>query len=592
MTMSTRRPSRHAAPPQPLLSHSTLTFIGHWRGQLLITIIVLFVGFIYFIVREPIERWRRRRRERLSARARGALLALEAKRVEREDREKEREEASAASGTGGSIGGGSGSGDRGRERRKDGKKRKASLLRINPGGEAAALPSASVSGSSSIEGSPAPGSSTARKSSMASGAANLTAGASSQAETSTLSSVPPDTPASRVKSKSKTGSTPNQTTPESSPATPEIRLRAPADESSNSKQDRVSETTNGFDEPQSTIAKLAVVTSEAPSQSPAHTNRWLDPEREPDVEAEAWMIPLPASPYAGPSRLYAPASISDSHSTDGRSEADSSDTRIDDEADIKLNGNGSGHASGFSIYPEDGYLPPSALAPAAAVSGKKKRRGKKGGGGAGAGSTEASSSSSRGPAQAIGIPTAQLGSPGPTTIPNSPSRTNRLRSTSIPLSLALISESSPLASPVHGLPSPRDRTGTSNGLFSPSTFPPSSPHPASPSGSRPTHSRSHSRKTSLGGRPANMDLEDLLVERERTIDALRAEIGLAKAEEAKSKEDAERARRGEEAVKDEVDRVRRAGGKVETEMRRREGEVSLCVRRAVVWLWVFWSSGS
>jgi hypothetical protein len=84
-----------------------------------------------------------------------------------------------------------------------------------------------------------------------------------------------------------------------------------------------------------------------------------------------------------------------------------------------------------------------------------------------------------------------------------------------------------------------------------------------------------------------MDLEDLLLERERTIDALRAEIGEAKAEEAKALHEAQEARGEVESQKAEVERVRKAGGRAEVELKRREGEVSLCLDDwgLIEWFW-------
>lgn len=466
--MSTRRAPRPTPPPQPLLSPSTLTFIGHWRGQLLITLIVLFFGFIYFILRDPIEAYSQRRREKKSAKARGALLALEQETPLNEET------------------------DRGREKGKVvGKRRKGSVLKVDQLG---------TGSGSSMENSPAP-----RKRGL------------SAATTSTVSSIIGQGPASpeaqqkeveevftpKQKGKQKATVTPKTVFPFTpGPITPEIRLRRPVEDIT------------------------PPITNQIPLDS-INSDPVLPPR-----DREPWAIPLPSSPSAGPSRLStAPASVSDI-STDGRSELEyTEDTERTDSRDEEREGDKK-EKGGFSIFPEEGYLPPSALA---SQSTKKKKRGKSRGAGGGA---------------TPNTGTQPLPPSSPSTSPLSPTRSTRngrSGSTSLSQTLAFIPEMS---------------------SSSPSSAPP-----------RPTHSRSHSRKTSLGGRPANMDIEDLLIERERTIDSLRAEIGLAKVEEARAREEADKARKGEERMKGEVDRVRRAGGKVEQELRRREVEVSSLLPR-------------
>lgn len=89
--------------------------------------------------------------------------------------------------------------------------------------------------------------------------------------------------------------------------------------------------------------------------------------------------------------------------------------------------------------------------------------------------------------------------------------------------------------------------------------------------------RRHSRKTSLGFRPPNAGTEELgqlLDERDRTIDQLRAEIGEAKAEEAKAREIASDVKSDEERMRTELDRTSKGHKKAEQEWRRRESEVS------------------
>ncbi|KIY37143.1 hypothetical protein I305_00237 [Cryptococcus gattii E566] len=114
-------PSAHPA----LFSHSTFTFIASWQGQLLVCTAVLFLGAIYFFVRRPVEDWRTRRRERLARAREKELMAMERNADDKaasshaavEDR-KEEVKMNAK--------------ERGRERRKEVKKNKSVLLKADP----------------------------------------------------------------------------------------------------------------------------------------------------------------------------------------------------------------------------------------------------------------------------------------------------------------------------------------------------------------------------------------------------------------------------------------------------------------------------
>lgn len=84
--MSSRRTTRglkvaHPAAPTSnrLLSTQTFTLIASWKGQLVICTVVLVVGAIYFVVREPIREWRERHRERMSRAFTEELLSMEKK---------------------------------------------------------------------------------------------------------------------------------------------------------------------------------------------------------------------------------------------------------------------------------------------------------------------------------------------------------------------------------------------------------------------------------------------------------------------------------------------------------------------------------
>lgn len=100
-------------------------------------------------------------------------------------------------------------------------------------------------------------------------------------------------------------------------------------------------------------------------------------------------------------------------------------------------------------------------------------------------------------------------------------------------------------------------------------------HSRATTGSSGTSKRfSHNRQASLG-RPPDMSLEELLDHREKTIDNLRAEIGIAKAEEGKAREEALQMKKGQDQMQEQLRRLRKSPGR-ETEAlaQRRESEVS------------------
>lgn len=149
--MSTRR--THARSPRPnarstvashrLLSSHTFTLIASWRGQLLICTVVLVVGAIYFVVREPIRQWRRRQRERISRAFTDELLAEE--QFQSATSVEEKDPAGPSTGTSTSIAKTLTARERGRERRKEKKQRLIAAGATSPG------PSNSVS---SLDSSP------------------------------------------------------------------------------------------------------------------------------------------------------------------------------------------------------------------------------------------------------------------------------------------------------------------------------------------------------------------------------------------------------------------------------------------------------
>jgi hypothetical protein len=229
----------------------------------------------------------------------------------------------------------------------------------------------------------------------------------------------------------------------------------------------------------------------------AHSTR-----RSPHLLLAPAEIALPESPIAGPSRLVAPDP--DLESLDG--EGDFGNTS-DSATSYKASGdhstatppNGPSNtikSPGFSIIPEEGYLPVAALAQS---SKKKKRKGKS--------------------------------APTPLPLPDTIKR--------------------------------QSSVDTSESV----TQPIASGSPAVPV----TPSR-HARKASLV-RPINADLDELLTERERVIESLRAEIGVTKAEEAKAREEIVRGKWTEDRLKGDIERMRKAHQRSEHEGRQREGEV-------------------
>ncbi|KAK1920546.1 hypothetical protein DB88DRAFT_475820 [Papiliotrema laurentii] len=105
---------RPGVPTQtPLLDSSTITFFASWRGQLMICGVAILLGGICFVLQEPYAKFRRRRREAISKAREKELISMESidKVDPAADEVKEREK-------------------KGKEKRKDVKKRKGSLLRV------------------------------------------------------------------------------------------------------------------------------------------------------------------------------------------------------------------------------------------------------------------------------------------------------------------------------------------------------------------------------------------------------------------------------------------------------------------------------
>jgi hypothetical protein len=341
--MSRRSP--HTRPPpthsmsnsNPLISVSTITYIASWRGQLLICTIVLILGAIYFVIRQPIDDYLRRRREEISRARQQELMALEAEKEVTESPTVEKEKTK----------------DRGREKKKekDVKKRKGSLLKVsNIGGGSGTESSMSMAGPSSLESSPAPGRlgvpTSAKKTSSRSRSPSPSH-SPLNTPISTPSRLPPSTPENR----------------KVSATTPRIKLREPTsdkpevtnelDVEETPKSIRVVRTANDWARTASILSgSQSKVRSSSINDRPA-----LSPQQIP-------LPPSPESPTAGPSRLRVPSEAGDfSDSTSNASDFPSSSRP---QSRVK--------SEGWSIMPDEGWLPPSTPVPSSKKKKHKKAR--------------------------------------------------------------------------------------------------------------------------------------------------------------------------------------------------------------------------
>ncbi|OCF45000.1 hypothetical protein I317_01051 [Kwoniella heveanensis CBS 569] len=460
---------RYGNPPQSpaLLSHSTITFLASWRGQLLVCTVVLIVGAVYFFIRDPIESWSRRRREKISRMREGELIRMEQKAEESEEKEDV--------GGSGTLGTGSlkiGARERGREKRKEGKKRGGSILRVSSSatGSDANLgpPSTATTNPSSVESSPAPPISSSTRKHIAT---------------------------SPNKSKRILPATPIH-------KSPSIRIRKATDESTPS-------------------ASTSVLATPSRNRPPPPIIVPRPPTIISPTPLEPWEIPLPASPMAGPSRVNGNKHqflLSDdgveglevSDEFDGASESAQSSKQEELKEKRK--------SDGFSIFPEDGYLPVQLSTTAGSGSGKKKKRKAK------AGQTN-----------------------GYTSATNT-QQTTSAQGKSLASSSEMINGDQDIVMEIQG-------------------------NSSSSSQARPRHR--HQRTSSIALLP-NLtadQLREIVEKRDETIDQLRAEIGTAKAEEAKAKDEAMRCKLNEDRARSDYDRMKKAGGRGEGDARRREAEL-------------------
>ncbi|WVQ82823.1 hypothetical protein IAT38_004955 [Cryptococcus sp. DSM 104549] len=549
-------PSSHPA----LFSHSTFTFIASWQGQLLVCTVVLFLGAIYFFVRGPIDEWRRRRREVLARERERELMEMERQRGEREgDGEKD----------GSGVGGGKdeardGENDgrdgdksrmsakeRGREKRK---KRKGSLLRAAGAGGT----SSAVDSPSSLESSPAPGKATP---------------------------LPlPASPSPLGAQRKRLGSV-----GAASPSPIAIHVRKPSAE----PQPASTAPSTGRQPPPPPLVLLPQTTSSAAS-------------------APAWET-LPETPASGPSRVLPlpahaeitddEASVSESQSYAGEEDA-SGDNDADGDGEGEVSGSneeaihpnvaraaggvgpsgtvrGRVKSEGFSIIPEDGYLP-AGLGLSALKKKKKKSKSQGKVPGQGAGGNESASGSVSGNAAEQGERWTAMESSRSAShdgrssvdereeVMETPTKAGRAASAAAAAASAVASLPQELARAVD----PKSSAPESSSAAAPQT--PEKAPGSKASGETPRPSfPSHSRISSISKRPSlTVDqLREIVEQRDDTIEGLRMEIGVAKAEEAKAHDELVRARGNEERLKGDLERVRRGGVKTESEARRREQDL-------------------
>ena len=323
----TRPPSSHSN-SSPLISVSTITYIASWRGQLLICTIVLVIGAIYFVIRQPISDYLRRRREEISRARQQELMSLESEKEVVESPMVDKDKTK----------------DRGREKKKDKdlRKRKGSLLRVSNVGGSGTESSMSMASPSSMESSPAPGRlgvPTPTKKNHSRQRSPSPSPSPLSTPISTPSRLPPSTPENR----------------RASVNTPRIRLREPTSESK-------IESTNELDveETPKSIKSVKHTKDWARTVSQLNESQRNHPVDRSGLSPE--QIPLPDSPgssSAGPSRLRVPSEAGEhSDSTSNNSEHPSS-----------ARSQNAHKSEGWSIMPDEGWLPQSAL-----PSSKKKKQ--------------------------------------------------------------------------------------------------------------------------------------------------------------------------------------------------------------------------
>lgn len=538
------RGHRNTWPNAPLVSTS---FIASWRGQVLICTVCLAFGAIYFFVRRAVTPMIQRRREAISEARQAELMSLEA-----ESKKKESSETPATVEK-------SGSKDvKGKEKRKDGKKRKvSSALRLNvvpPGSENGLQVSGrgSTAGSGQSQAGPS-----SRESSPFAQHLNLPTPKSTRKSDETL--IPRDRSVSN-----------SHATSSSSPSpTPVIRIRQPTAEEVVRLPGTKSNTSSGS----AVAASSGSERSGAVSQSlwdrdassarsetrPTPSSKGFSKKQYNQFQINAAsvdpaLIPLPSSPTdeANSSRdPAAPASHPEEESDSTTTHSSSSPRSVTEELDQTLMTNSSSKSrsklpavssGGFSTMPDASYLPPKLVSPAQQKRKKKKDR-------------------------------------SPDLFDNNPSshshQSDQIR----------VCSSSNTATTHYQSSDNLSRYSQPTSVTTESTTPnsPSTKHSKPPLDTplvlRPSF-RGHSRKSSLKltrppPNPTAEQLDAYCTERDQVVDSLRAELGLAKAQEAKAKDDALKARLAQERAQKDTDHLAKQSASFKKEHKKLVTQVSL-----------------
>lgn len=525
---------RNISPNAPLFSAS---FIASWRGQVLICTVCLAFGAIYFFVRRAVSPILRRRREAISEARQAELMSLEA-----EDRKKEASEPATSVEKGGSGGGGKDA--KGKDRRKDsGKKRKTSstvrLGVVQPGspsvqaGLSATESNLSQAGPSSRETSPS--------------SRYLTLPTPKSTGKARGKGSGKDILQSRDRSLSNSSRSPSPSyyqdlSPRSSP-TPLIRIRQPtaedaplAQRTADVRADPTRRASSSMTTPiKSQMSRNTRNDGGTHARTETETNP-ANPVNNKPISRHArvdtgitdpLLIPLPPSPGgAEHSRRSRYDSLTNGNSSDSTTDTtpyiQSVTGGLRQGALISAKSNSDiprTSTSGFSIIPDPGYLPPSVL------SNKRKKKKDRTpdifDNHLNLSLSNSSNSNNRQPSDS------RQCSSGNSTNHNHSS--DNLSRYSQPTSVDTESVA------------PTSPSSKSNHIKQQPTATPPILRPAF---------RGHSRKSSLKSvrpphNPTAQELEAYCSERDQVIDSLRAELGIARAQEAKAKEEESTARKSQ-----------------------------------------------
>lgn len=545
---------RHIMPNSPLVSTS---FIASWRGQVLICTVCLAFGAVYFFVRRAVTPIIQRRREAISEARQAELMLLEAEIKKRESSEPLTSAEKSGS-----------KGAKGKDKRIDGQKRKASsTLKVNVtksgsenrqqtlGGTSTAGSGQSQAGPSSRESSPA--------------ARHLTLPTSTSKSTPKRpieSNKQPIALVSRDRSISISNSS-YSPSPSPSP-TPLIRVRQPTAEEA------------------VRLPALPLITSTSISKAaPADIGQYVTSDRQRENDAKPSrneseftcdsvtsqrnntsqkinngntdpnLIPLPPSPTIEPG----PSPCFQDHDYDPGNESDSTSIHSISSPSNMISGSTTNASTkshfrlpamspdgGFSIMPDARYLPPSITSSTTYKKKKKKDRSPD------LFDNNHSFNRSHSPQS---NQTRLSSSTNTTTITNNQSSDNLSRY-SQPTSVDTESNNPNSPSTKHSKP-PLD-----------------TPLILRPSG------RGHSRKPSLKSirpppNPTPEQLEEYCIERDQVVENLRAELGSAKAQEAKAKEDASGTRLELERIRDDLEHLTKQSAAAKAEHTRVVTQVSI-----------------